>query len=262
MDESTQDPTFTPEATADNPVQDDGAPIEQGQGTDPDFAERFDPSSLDEALQEQYRSMRGDYTRKTQSLAEERKAFEQQTQEHQNALDLFQALQEDPHATLQQLQELFAEGTDDEAYEYDPDDDNPETQLLSRLEQQEQRLQQFEAQQQAEQHQRQMLASMTAEVEQINQLRDKAGEQPITSDELDEIVKFTVPDERGNVPLLSTYQALAAFFDRRQQAYIAGKRAPTPPGQGTPGSQKLDIKNEDQRLQHMKAILDGSLRNQ
>ena len=60
-------------------------------GSDQSFSDKIDPTELPEELQGVYKSMQADYTRKTQSLAEERKSLDERfrTWEEQNA-DKFQ----------------------------------------------------------------------------------------------------------------------------------------------------------------------------
>lgn len=63
----------------------------------------FDPAALPEDLQEVYKSMQRDYTRKTQELAEQRKAFEaiDDPNAAAEALQFVQALQTDPNYAMQ-----------------------------------------------------------------------------------------------------------------------------------------------------------------
>lgn len=77
------------------------APEEQTEFTSPDVAEdsftdRFNPDLLPPELQDGWKSLQGDYTRKTQELAEQRKAYEQlgTPEELQQAREFYQSLQD------------------------------------------------------------------------------------------------------------------------------------------------------------------------
>lgn len=56
------------------------------------FTDKVDPSKLPPELQNIYKSMQADYTRKTQKLAEERRAYERQLQELREALKSYESV--------------------------------------------------------------------------------------------------------------------------------------------------------------------------
>lgn len=252
MDESAVDPQPTPEVVADNPAPDHTAPLEQGQGeAEVDFFdEKFDPNTLPPELLPAYKQMQKGLTQKFQSHAEERKAFEEQRQQYEQAAQLMEALQNDPETTLAELQAMLLEdeGADTDLYDEYEDVDNP---VVSELQQ---RLERLEAEKAAEQHQQYAVQTMAADVERIN----KELSEPISAAELEEISQFAVPDENGVLPLYETWQRLNKFHEARQQKYLEGKRgAPPAPGGGQQGSEKFDITNRDARIKRMAAILAG-----
>lgn len=108
-DENTGTPPLQEGAAPAQPASSNPDPatptVDEGQQgvTQEDSFTGFDPSALPGDLQEVYKSMQRDYTRKTQELAEQRKAFEQieDPVAAAEALQFVQAIQTDPNYAMQ-----------------------------------------------------------------------------------------------------------------------------------------------------------------
>ncbi len=156
-----------PAAPASN-QPDAGASASQGQPTEgatasDTFLEKLDPNALPPELVPYYRSMQGDYIRKTQEIAEQRKAIEGlDPVEARQALEFVQALNTDPQYALQVHQELSnalqamgltkaeADAQASQAVSDHQDDDfgpSVPPEVLQRLERTEQQLQSWQQEQ-------------------------------------------------------------------------------------------------------------------
>lgn len=246
MDESYEGPVEpgVPGQQTDNPVEAD-APS-GGHDAQP-FDERFDPSSLPQELQSAYKQMQGDYTRKTQTLAEQRKEFEAQQQEYDSYRELVTALQEDPQGTLEALQQQLlgdTEDAQDNEYEYDEDIDPRVSQLQQEIEQ-------IKAERQQQEQQAADYQALAQDVAQITELAGRELDQT----ELEILGKYATRDEHGLLRVLPLYQDLENLFKTRQEKWIAGKRPQATPGIGSQGSEKFDINDREARIKRMAAIM-------
>jgi hypothetical protein len=251
MDESFE----TGPTLSDNQAEAPSAPVEQGQGADQVeyFSENFDPGSLDETLQPAYKQMQGAFTKKTQALAEERKALEAQIAEAQEHREFIEALQQDPE-TQRALYEQLAELADtwgeaeDEFEGIDPEVAN----LLRAQAETQQKLEQMEQERQTERQQALNMHALDSDLSEITKLRNGT---PLDDEELELLGQFIQPDENGVLRALPAYQAMNKWFEKRQKQWIDGKQAPAPPGQGQQGSRQFDFKDPDARRRRMAAIL-------
>lgn len=241
------DPVEAPVETTDPPtVEETETPVEEVESfTDIDPAEAPDGEITAEWLQERYKQMQADYTRKRQAEASTAK-------ERQEELEFLEALRSDPEtqkAVLEQLQELLDEDESDD--EYDDDDEDPE----SDIERQVRELREAE-----ESRQTQALAK--AVVTHIEQLA-KDSELELDEDDLRDIFgRATAGDQVNNQ---ATESAFKAWQDREkakhtkwQASYLKSKQAPTqvPPGQSA--EETPDLSKREERIKRMAAILQAN----
>lgn len=269
MDESLE--TTAPDAPeqTDQPVAEDTtAPPSTGEEisapeVEPDaqpFDDKFDPSTLPPELQDRYRQMHGDYTKKTQSLAEQRKEFEQAAQ----AAETLKRLQTDPEAQLAALREL----AELHGYTLDDDNDEPEdTEPDDPVEALRQKLDAMEAEKATEREQQaqeqQLHAIDTHVTEQIKAFGESQARQ-IPEDEESIIVSHAVSAfPPGNNGLPQIDQAIKAYesvinreVERRIEAYRQSKQAPAP-GSGQPGTTKEDLNDPEVRIRRMAAMMEA-----
>jgi hypothetical protein len=249
MDESFADPGTTAEVAQDNPTEAPSAPVEQGQGAEQvdHFDEKFDPNTLPPELLPAYKQMQAGLTKKFQSHAEERQAFEQAQQQFAEQQQFLSAITQDPDL-LQQIQDYLA-GEDN------PDSDefvDPFEAKLAEIEQRQAAIEQREYQQQMQALTEQAL---TADLEEVTKLN---GGQELTQDELEVLGYFVKPDQNG-IPRIDIpgWQKQTALLEARQKRWVDGKTAAPspPPSSGQPGSEKFDITNKESRVRHLAALL-------
>lgn len=219
----------------------------------------FDPESTPEDqevtqewLQERYKQMQADYTRKRQADAEAAKA-------HGEELQFLEALRSDPEtqrAVFEQLQELLAEAGDEDMDELDYDDDEAgdEADPLSPLEQ---RLAQLEAEREAEKAE-----ALAGQI--VEHIQSLATEHELDLEEDDLRAIFDQATAEG-VSKQDTEAAVKAFAERQaareqkwQEKYLATKQAPSQLPAGTAGTDAPDLSNADVRQRRMAALLGGS----
>lgn len=232
-----------------------GAPEEGSGATDAElFDEKFDASQLPKELQSRYREMSGDYTRKTQELAEQRQQWESEQQQYQQDLALVNSLRNDPEYQLQVLRELA------QAHGYEIDE-----QELEQQEEEQQfldpRVDELLAERQAEQEQ----AWADQVEEQIySSLDDVAAKDGVTLDdkEREVLLRYVTmsplaQDGRGNpIPdVQGAYEVLKANGEAAIKRYVDSKNAPSLPPLGKAGSPDIDLKDPDQRRARGVAVL-------
>lgn len=209
--------------------------------TDVDISEEPEGGATPEWLQERYKQMHGDYTRKTQELASTR-------QERQEEADFLEALRSDRDtqlAVLEQLQELLSESDDDGELE-DGEEPNPLEQRLSQLEQE-----------RATERAAVLAKEITGHIE---QLAKAAGV------ELDEHDLQSVFDGAtgGDIGKQQTEDAFKAFharekarYDKWQKGYLASKQTGAQVPAGTSATDAPDLNDRNTRLSRFAAILTG-----
>lgn len=231
---------------------------EPGPAPEPEaqpFTEGFDPNALPEPLQERYRQMHGDYTRKTQELSEQRKQIEQA----QEDLTLLDGLRNDPEAQKAFFAELVQTYGVDALNEWLPDDeepgpDDPLSAFNSRLE----AIEAAEQQRQASAQAAQLEAQLNEEIDALSQTEGVK----FTKDERELLLDTTVtamlqtnqaPDVNG------AYQRLKAAEKAWQERYLASKNpGGTPPPAGPAGSPDIDLKDPDKRRERGIAALQAA----
>ena len=256
----------------------DGTSAGTGPNLEEAFSENFDPSTLPDELQSAYKQMQGAFTKKTQTLAEQRK-------EAENAQRFLQALQSEEHRplALKNLAEqlggeeaiLAALGydvddpdlTDEPGLDYDPDD--PVQVALAKVEQLEAKLAEREtAEQQAARE-----AAEQAEMDAIDahigdQLKALDGyDQFGTSDGQDPspeeqaivaIALAGLPAGEDGMPQIREAAALfEKAYESRFKRWSSTKDAPHVSPVGQAASQVPDLDNDNERQRWMLDRLTG-----
>jgi hypothetical protein len=198
-----------------------------------------------EWLQERYKQMQADYTRKRQADAEAAKA-------RADELEFLDALRNDPEtqkAVFEQLQELLAAEEESGEFE-DPEAAASEESELERTVR--------ELRERAEQQEMQQLA--TSIMSHIETLAKEAG---VELDEADTSDLFRLATA-GEISNATTQQAFQQWHAREtakqarwQQAYLASKQAPTQVPAGTAAAEKVDLSKSENRIARMAAIIGG-----
>lgn len=255
----------TPNEGKDQPQSTTGAPTEeQRQTAEPEyFSENFDPSTLPDELQPAYKQLRGDYTRKTQELAEQRK----QAESVQAAFTDLRS--EDPEISQNALQWLTQTGllTEDTvphllgAFGYEIDDQQdpePEEGLDPSLQSYldslvEQRVGPLE--QEAQQRQ---LEVMAEQLDQRFQQESAAIEKELNIELPEEawrsIVDHTmaVAAATGSEPdLRASFDAYNGFAEARMKGWSASKRGGATTAGGQAATQVPDLDNQRDRQDYM-----------
>lgn len=247
MDEVTE----APAETTDQPDVTDAPPVEGTSAeevtsfTDVDPNEKPEGDITPEWLQERYKQMQADYTRKRQADAETAKA-------RADELEFLDALRNDPEtqkAVFEQLQELLAAEEESGEFE-DPEAAASEESELERTVR--------ELRERAEQQEMQQLA--TSIMSHIETLAKEAG---VELDEADTSDLFRLATA-GEISNATTQQAFQQWHAREtakqarwQQAYLASKQAPTQVPAGTAAAEKVDLSKSENRIARMAAIIGG-----
>jgi hypothetical protein len=214
--------------------------------------DNFDPTQIPEEYREHveaaYKQLRGDYTRKTQSLAQERQEIEQNT-----LAQWAEAVQQNP-SLLKQLD--LDERRLLEEYGYAPEQDE-EDEFFDPTEKQLTELQQWKDSIEQEQ---QANARYEAEAdfveEQLDQL-EKQSDREFDEEEATWIfdmararpTKNGVPDVKGAVSLLDK------VGKRSVESFKAAKtNTPRVPGQGKAGSKAVDPRNKEEFMDYLTQV--------
>jgi hypothetical protein len=227
------------------------------------FSENFDPNTLPPELQSAYKQMHGDYTRKTQTLAEQRKATE-------NAQSFFDALQsEDQRASaLQQIAEAFGPDAVLEALGYSTDsDDDVEAESLDPGEQALQAIEELKAQQAAAQAEAKRVQHFAAIDQHVETTLDSYAKDHGLDKVPDELRALAIDlgsamaikanQEDGLPQVAEALQKLDAMWEQRQKDWVQSKQAQKVAPGGQPGVEQFDINNPDETIARMAAILDA-----
>lgn len=241
--EEIQDQPDTPDAS------DSGISVEHEDGQQAEF----DPSSLPPEAQEylstREREMQGDYTRKTQAIAEERRQAQFAQAFHEAILDPNHPQHEEALGILQQRGILDIE---------DPDPGFEDEDVTARrLEALEQRLQQEDAQRQNQQLEDYVLTHVADEIQAI---QDSEGRE--FSDEeltiLDTVARRN-PDGQGLPNVDYAYKVLKAHNDSQKKSWVSSKRTPRPPGGGPAARQQFDPRDPAQRREASIAAAEAAI---
>jgi hypothetical protein len=275
-----QDPQDT---AADTAADNDGAPEGTSAGTEdatedaPVGDESFTnfriedvPEEHREYVEKAYKQLQGDYTRKTQSLAQER-------QEAENAMAFIAALQsEDQRAdALRQIAQAYGgeqalldilgyeteePDLDTEPFDEDIDPDDPNAAMRAEWEQ----FKAFQAQQLAAQEEAEAAKAEEEHLDRIDQsvtdqlsaLAKQHGE--ISPEEEQLLIGHALanpPDENGFPRLAAAYDALQASYSARQQRWAKSKETTHVAPDGQAATQVPDLDNERERRDHLAAAI-------
>lgn len=209
------------------------------------------PDELPEELQATYKSLQADYTRKTQTLAQQRK-------EAEDATKFWDAIRsQDPNA-IRQIADVYGQETVLDALGYALEDDEPDPnadpvdELRQRLEGLEGQLTQREQKAQEEALLSQIESDITKQFSGLD-LDDKEQEI-VTAHAL--TAGYVTPE--GFPDVKKAYEDFTGVLEGRQKKWVEGKRAPRTPVQGTAGSEKIDFSNEDARRALIASMLEAN----
>jgi ribosomal protein L12E/L44/L45/RPP1/RPP2 len=211
-------PTAAPEGTSGN---------EQPQGP---FNLNDIPEDIRSHVEPYAKQLQGDYTRKTQELADQRRQYEQ-VQQH------LQALYQDPEAQQQFLQQLGYEVEGEDGIDQEPDQEFRDPRFDQFLEQQ-------HAQQEAEQ-----FASNVQSA--VKQAAPDATEEAAA---LMETYTSALAMTNGQFDANQAKQLVDSLKKQAVEEYLASKRAPMAPGTGPAASQQYDRKDPEARARRMAEI--------
>lgn len=219
------------------------------------FDEGFDPSSLPDELQDRYRQMQGDYTRKTQDLADQRKQAEQAT----SFLDALQSDSPDQQAfAIQSLANALGPEVVLNALGYEADD--PDAPDLGQEEVEPVHYDPRVDQLLEEKESAEFEARLEAIETDIRSKITSAGE--FTPEEQELLFNAVLASEpKDNAPdvagVVAQYQAV---IDGRIKDYRDTKRgAPAAPLQGVSGVPAPDLTNQKSRLAFANEVAQRSL---
>lgn len=246
-------PDGAPDEGQDQPEPSDasleGTSVEHEDGPQAEF----DPSSLPPEVQEyltnREREMQGDYTRKTQAVAEERRQAQFAQAFHEAILDPDHPQHEEALGILQQRGILDIE---------DPDPGlEDEDAMQRRLDALEQRLSQEDQQRQNQQLEDYVLGHVA---DGIQAIQDSEGRE--FSDEeltiLDTVARRNPgPDGLPNVDYAN--KVLKAHNDQQKKSWVSSKRTPRPPGGGPAARQQFDPRDPAQRREASIAAAEAAI---
>lgn len=215
--------------------------VESGQPTY--FDEKFDPASLPPELQSRYKEMQGDYTRKTQELA-------QQRQEAENAIAIVQALENEDtrdeafqYVAEQLGYEVAQELADEmglEELEEEPQFFDPRVDQLLQI-QEEQQIQQLDQKIQS----------------QIDAAA-KSAKLELTEAERSYVFRITAemgPDAQGEPQVGEAMKQLQAILDAQAERLAKSKEpAPSPPLPGGNSPTPATPTADDPKARQLKAL--------
>lgn len=232
--------TTAPAEEQDQPVVE--APPETGTSAPEFFEENFDPSTLPPELQPAYKQMHGAFTKKSMSVAEQRK-------EAEGAIQFISALQSEDQRTaaLQQLVETIGEDAVLEALGIEVEDDGEDEPLgddepefrdprVDALLEERQREADLKAQQQVED-------AITTEIDQLA----KAAKVELDDFELNLIwdrIFALDPDPGNKPPVKRAFEQITGYKSRLTKAPA---RVPSPPPAGSSGAPSEDLSDPKNR---------------
>lgn len=206
-------------------------------------------------LEARYKSMLGDYTRKTQEISELRK-------EAESAVEFFNALQDEQgrDEALRQLAEFvgqdeylsaagFAmdgEDNTDDFSEFTEDVSDPRVDQLSA---------EWEAYKSSQQEQQILgeIESFTDQEMSRLSIDNDAEQRAVLS-----IAATLDLDSQGLPQIEAASQMLNDLYGEKQKSWIDSKKAPRQPIQGEAATQGFDFNNEDERRAHIAALIEAN----
>lgn len=232
-------------------------PAVESQQQEPAF---FDPNGLSEDLLPAYKQMQSAFTKKTQEIAAERKFFEsfRNPETRGEALQYLAQEAGDEKAILEALgYSIDSEDEDNQDFTFDQNDE--ELDPLAEIRQELEALKAERAQEQAQFTEQQQLARLETSVEEQFSTLSEAGHQ-LSDQDKQALVALAVsnfpPGPDGAPQIHKAHEFLEGLFEHRQKAWIQSKQAARP-SSGEPGVQKFDIRDRDERIKRMAAIMEA-----
>ena len=229
---------------------DTDAPVADEQVAEQSFTS-VKPDELPEELQATYKSLQADYTRKTQEVASQRKEAEQAT-EFWNAIR-----SKDPNV-LRQIADTYGQETVLDALGYALEEDEPDTpdDPLEALRQEIEGVKSQLTQKEQKAQEEALLAQIEADITKQFSGLDLADEEQeiVTAHAL--TAGYVTPE--GFPDVKKAYEDFTKVLEGRQKKWVEGKRAPRTPVQGTAGSEKVDLNDEDARRALIASMLEAN----
>lgn len=252
-------PTDAPAIEQDQPTEAVSAPSPGEETSAPEFFnENFDPTSLPDELQPAYKQMQGAFTKKTQEIAEQRKAAE-------SAQAFFTALNDPEQRSdaIRWLAENYGEEAVYEALGLDvSEDEEPEDNTDDRFRDPrvDELLQEREQQKQAAQQEAQLAHIEKLVDAQFAEVAKAAGYE-LDEDEQQAILADAIssfpPGPDGAPQVKAAFERHQRIWEKRQKKWIESKQGHNPAPTGQPGQPKFDIRDRDERIKRMAAIMEA-----
>ena len=209
------------------------------------------PDELPEELQGIYKSLQGDYTRKTQEIAEQRRRAEQ-------ASTIYDAIQNRDPQVLRQIADTYGQETvlDALGYALDEDDPDPPANDFDALKREFEELKGNITQTQQKAQEEALLARIETDITKQftgSDLSEKEREI-VTAHAL--TAGYVTPE--GFPDVRKAAEDFEEVLTGRQKKWAEGKRSPRKPVQGSPGSEQIDWSDEDARRAVIAAALEAN----
>lgn len=227
-------------------------------GTSPESEAQFEapfnihdvPEEVRPHVERYQRQLQGAYTKKTQSLAEQRAQFDQA----QQAAQYMAALHSDPDVQRQEFQRL-AQSLGYEIEEPEEAYVDPTDHLNQRLSAVEQTFEQAQAAQQEQQY----LASLAQDADQ------RLGQMGIDDPQAREWIKRTAAagyelTDDGTLDVDAAYAEFRAMEEHLVKEYVKSKRSPQAPG-GVQGQVKPDLSTPEGRVRHAASVVEAQMQD-
>ena len=244
-----EEATPAPVEEQDKPTT-ESAPEEVGTSTTPDekpeyFSEHFDPATLADEFRPAYNQMRGDYSRKTAELAEQRKELEQEQA-------LLSALRSDDPAVQSQALEFLG-------YEI-PKAEEKEEDYTDPLDEMRAEIAELRTARQTDEQQRQQYEQEQQELDGLESqfaTLEKSTGREFTDAQVDVIagLAFSRRDDKGQPDVAGAYEKIySELFAEERTRWTSSKQAPKAPA-GQSGTQQVDYSDSENRVKRMAEIM-------
>lgn len=232
-----------PETSVEAPAVEAAPEVEQSF-TDIDPNEAPEGDVTQEWLQERYKQMQADYTRKRQADAEA-------ARERQEELEFLEALRTDretQQAVYEQLLEILAESDEDDGSALEEGDDESDLERTVR------ELREAEDERQASA----LASSIVSHIEQLAKDANVELDEQDMKELFDGAIAGDQVNSSNTEAAFKNWQARRqAMYDKWQKDYLASKQAPTQLPDGQSGTDKPDLSDRETRIARMAAILQG-----
>ena len=227
------------------------APVADEQVAETDSFWNGNPDDLPDEVKPIYKNLQADYTRSKQSIAEQRREAEQAT-EFWNAIR-----SKDPDA-IRQVADVYGQETVLDALGFALDEDEPETpdDPLEAIRQELEGVKSQLTQKEQKAQEEALLAQIEKDItQQFSGLDlDESEQELVTSHALTQ--GYVTPE--GFPDVKKAYEDFTKVLEGRQRKWVEGKRAPRSPVQGTAGSEKVDLNDEEARRGLIAAMLEAN----